>query len=105
MLLKEGSVRLENAIKNKNFAEAETASALIDGGNKNIETIKKPEEELKRRDDIAKKRGRSLITELISIKKKKSNEDTVAFVYIIMGRSQIPHHILRQKNLTLRWPM
>ena len=71
--IQEGSERLQKAIKNKNFSEAESASALIDGGNKKIKIIKTHREEVKkRRDDITKKRG-SLITELISIKKKKLN--------------------------------
>ena len=72
-LIKEGSERLQEAIKNKNFGEAESASALIEGGNKKIAELKKNREEVKnRRDAITKKRG-SLIIELISIKKKKSN--------------------------------
>ena len=71
--IQEGSERLQKAIKNKNFSEAESASALIDGGNKKIEILKTHREEVKkRRDDITKKRG-SLITELISSKKKKLN--------------------------------
>ena len=72
-MIKEGSERLQEAIKNKNFGDAESGSAFIEGGNKKIEVLKKHREEVKkRRDAITKKRG-SLITELISIKKKKSN--------------------------------
>ena len=44
-LIKGGSERLQKAIKDKNFAEAESASALIDGGNKKIDVLKKHREE------------------------------------------------------------
>ena len=39
-LIKEGSERLQKAIKDMNFAEAESASALIDRGNKKIEVLR-----------------------------------------------------------------
>ena len=69
-LIKEGSERLQKSIKDKNFAEAESARILIDGGNKKIEVLKKHREDVKkRRDVITKKRG-SLITELISKEEK-----------------------------------
>ena len=69
-LIQEGSERLQKAIKDKNFAEAGSASALIDGGNEKIGVLKKHREEVKkRRDVITKKRG-SLITELISKEEK-----------------------------------